>query len=235
MSEEAEKRLAGLRIRESRKAAGLTQEALAKKVGLPQSVISDWERGVLQSWQDHVENLAAAVNQDPSYFATPVETEERVKTLSVRDIPVIGDVQGGDFRMAYEFPVEDREFISVAATAYPAYEGVELRALRVNGPSVNLLYPDGSYVIIMKASDTDVRVGDRVVVYREKAGLCESTIKEVGLEGDRVVLYPRSTHPDHQTPIYLDDEDNPRIEYVVVGSHRIEERPPPPIKWPSRR
>lgn len=237
MSEETEKRLAALRIREARKAAGLTQKALAEALGLQQSVISDWERGELISWRDHLDALADAVDRPKSYFAAPAEIDHGVNTLSVRDLSVIGEVQGGSFRMAYEIPVDEREKIHIAASAYPDYAGVELRALKVNGPSVNLLYPDGSYVIVIKASETDVRPGDKVVVYRRSAGLCEATIKEVGMEGDRVVLYPRSSHVDHQEPIYLnvDDQDAPEIAYVVIGSHKTEERPPPPIKWPLRR
>lgn len=35
----------GSKIREARKAAGLNQGELAEKLGLPQSQVSDWERG----------------------------------------------------------------------------------------------------------------------------------------------------------------------------------------------
>jgi phage repressor protein C with HTH and peptisase S24 domain len=113
-----------------------------------------------------------------------------------------------------------------------------LRALKVVGPSVNELYPDGSYVFVVSAADTDVRQGDKVVVFRRQGALCEATIKEVRVDDDgRVVLHPRSTHPDHQEPIYLEpeDQDGPEIAYVVVGSYRPEERPPPPIQIPRRR
>lgn len=238
MKAETEKRLAGLKIREARKAAGLSQSALGERLGLPQSVISDWERGELQSWREHLPELSRALNQDQSYFDALGATNSGVNTTSVREIPVVGEVQGGSFRMAYEFPPDDRELVPLAVAAYPAYAHVQLRALKVVGPSVNELYPDGTYVIVVSAADTDVRQGDRVVVFRRQSGLCEATIKEVRVDdAGRVVLHPRSTHPDHQEPIYLEpeDQDGPEIAFVVVGSYRPEERPPPPIQIPLRR
>lgn len=237
MEEEARRRVAGLRIREARKAAGISQTDLAKQLGLPQSVISDWERGTLQSWRDYTDELCRVLNTEPGYFATQPESSASVNTTSVREIPVVGEVQGGAFRMAYEFPPEERSAIPISADAYPAYRGVQLRALKVTGPSVNELYPDGTFVIVVSAADTDVRPGDKVVVFRRQGGLCESTIKEVRVEDGRVVLHPRSTHPDHQEPIYLEDEDQdgPEIAFVVIGSYKAEERPPPPIQLRRRR
>ena len=38
-------KIIGERIREARKAAGLSQEQLAKKIGVWQPTLSDWERG----------------------------------------------------------------------------------------------------------------------------------------------------------------------------------------------
>jgi SOS-response transcriptional repressor LexA len=149
---------------------------------------------------------------------------------------VVGQVQGGAFRLAVEFAPEER--FTVPALRVPGYEGVAVRALRVVGPSVNDLYPDGTFVIVVSAADTDVRSGDKVVVYDRRGELAEATIKEVRVEADgRIGLWPRSTHPDFQEPIYLaaDDQEGPEIAYVVIGSTRIEERPPPPITLGRRK
>lgn len=102
---------------------------------------------------------------------------------------------------------------------------------------MDLLYPDGSFVIVVSSAETDVRHGDRVVVYRSQGELREATIKEVRVEADgRIGLWPRSSHPDHQVPIYLDDndQDGPEIAYVVIGVYRPEERPPAPVQFKRR-
>lgn len=221
-------RVIGQRIREARKKAGLNQAELGERVGVVQSVVSDWERGVLESWRDHIEALTRALRITPVYLV--VENEAGPYVQPVGEIEVVGEVQGGAFRLAVEYPAEERYTVPVVPPR--GYERVKLRALKVIGPSVNLIYPDGTFVIVASATDTDVRDGDKVVVYAHKGEMTEATIKELRVEaGGRIALWPRSSHPDHQAPIYLstDDQSGPEIAYVVVGSYRPENRPPPPI------
>jgi transcriptional regulator with XRE-family HTH domain len=221
----------GARIRAARKEAGLTQAELALRLGLPQSVISDWERGVLQSWVDHSDKLSAALGRPKGHFSLPT-----IGLTNTQGIPVIGEVEAGTFRIALEIPPEERIILPIVALS--GIKGVDQVALKVTGPSMDLLYPDGSYVIVVSADDTDVRDGDRVVVYRAQGELREATIKEVRVEPTgRIGLWPRSSHPEHQQPIYLDpeDQDGPEIAYVVIGQFRQEERPPPPVQWRRAR
>lgn len=223
----------GERIRAARKEAGLSQAELGLAMGLPQSVISDWENGKLQSWRESPDKLATVLKKPRGYFTPPSPP------VHTRGIEVVGSVRGGAFQLAVEWPVEDRYEVPVAPL--PGYEGLKLRALRVDGPSMNELYPDGSYVIVVDTADTDVRPGDRVVVYSFQGELREATIKEVRVEKDgRIGLYPRSTHPDFQTPMFIDPRDSdsqdaPEIAYVVVGSFNQEQRPPAPIQFRRKR
>jgi transcriptional regulator with XRE-family HTH domain len=221
----------GERIKAARKAAGLTQAQLGEQMGVTQSVISDWENDRLLSWRQEADKLAVKLGKVKGYFAATANTP-----LETRGVQVVGEVQAGVFRAALEIPPEDRLVLPVLPV--PGYASVELVALRVVGPSMDLLYPDGSYVIVASAYDTDVRDGDRVVVYRSQGMLREATIKEVRVEADgRVGLWPRSSHPDHQAPIYLDsdDQDSPEIAYVVVARYEEERRPPAPIQWRKKR
>lgn len=145
---------------------------------------------------------------------------------------MVGEVQAGVWRTAIEIPEEER--VTLPVTGLPGYTGVQLVGLKVAGSSMDLVYPDGSYVIVASAADTDVRPGDRVVVYRSQGDLREASIKEVQVEPDgKIALWPRSTSPEHQVPIYLDDPEQggPEIAYVVVGQFRAEERPPPPLAY----
>lgn len=223
----------GLKIRAARKDAGLTQAELAEQMGVGQSVVSDWENGKLQSWREVADRLAAKLGKPKTYFA------DLTTPLATTGIPVVGEVQAGVFRLALEIPPDERAIIPVLPV--PGYAHLNLVGLKVLGPSMDLLYPDGSFVIVASAADTDVRDGDRVVVYRSQGELREATIKEVRVEPDgRVGLWPRSTHPDHQEPIYLDhdEQDGPEIAYVVVARYEEERRPPAPIQWrrkPARR
>lgn len=220
------------RIREARKAAGLTQAELGERMSVTQSVVSDWENGKLLSWRDDPEKLAHAVQKPKGYFVAHTGTAS-----PVTGIPVVGEVQAGAFKFALEIPPEERMVLPIVTLS--GVKGVDQVALKVIGPSMDLLYPDGSYVIVIPAEDTDVRDGDRVVVYRTRGELREASIKELRVEDGRIALWPRSTHPDHQLPIYLEDDDNdqdgPEIAYVVIGSFRQEERPAPPIQLRPRR
>lgn len=222
----------GQRIRIARKTAGLSQVELAAQMGVAQSVVSDWENGKLQSWSDVSDRLSEALGLPPGALAENMADPE-----DVQGIPVVGEVQAGVFRLAVEIPPNDRPALPIISLT--GYKGVSQAALKVVGPSMNLLYPEGSFVIVVSAADTDVRDGDRVVVYRSQGELREATIKEVEVEpSGRIALWPRSTHPDHQTPIYLDpgDQDGPEIAYVVVGRFSQEDRPPPPIPpWRLRK
>ena len=216
-------------IRAARKAAGLSQADLAQRVGVTQSVVSDWENGKLQSYTDHAPAIHRALK-------IPLDELSPLTPLSpVTGIEVVGEVQAGVWRVASEFAYEDRTVIPVVGV--PGYGGVKLAALKVVGSSMDLLYPDGSFVIVVSAADTDARHGDRVVVYRAKGELQEASIKEVRVDDDgRVGLWPRSSSPDHQEPIYLDDDEQggPEIAYVVVGRYSMEDRPPPPIQYRRR-
>ena len=216
-------------IRAARKAAGLSQADLAQRVGVTQSVVSDWENGKLQSYTDHAPAIHRALK-------IPLDELSPLTPLSpVTGIEVVGEVQAGVWRVASEFAYDDRTVIPVVGV--PGYGGVKLAALKVVGSSMDLLYPDGSFVIVVSAADTDARHGDRVVVYRAKGELQEASIKEVRVDDDgRVGLWPRSSSPDHQEPIYLDDDEQggPEIAYVVVGRYSMEDRPPPPIQYRRR-
>ncbi len=219
----------GARLKAARKDAQLSQSEVARRLGVPQSVVSDWENDKLASWTDRSDELERLYGKAQGYLKSSMP-------VKARGIEAIGQVQGGAFQLAVEWPEEER--FEVPMAPLPGFEGIDLMALRVVGPSVNQIYPDGTFVIVASAADLDVRPGDKVVVYQHRSGLTEATIKEVRQEPNgRVVLWPRSDHPDFKEPIYLDpeDQDSPEIAFVVVGSFRLEQRPPAPIQHRPRR
>lgn len=138
----------------------------------------------------------------------------------------IGEVAAGVWREAVEWPRSEwlPFLISFVDERHP---GAQRYALRVAGDSMDEVYPDGSYVVIVKLADIGARPkpGDRVVVLRHRQGQTEATVKEYRRDAEkRVWLVPRSSNPAHDS-ILVDkssDADTVEIMGLVVGSQRIE-------------
>lgn len=158
---------------------------------------------------------------------TPPPTS-RIRPVD-RRIPVVGEVAAGLWR---ESPVRELSDVDSWLTMdVQGYERASLRAMKVVGPSMNLVYPEGRFVVIAHPAEAGLRVGDYVVVERSKADLVEITLKEFVVENGRVALWPRSSHEDYQEPIYLKDGDESSqmglsIIGVVVADYSRRERPP---------
>jgi len=155
------------------------------------------------------------------------DTSPRMRSIQ-RSIPVMGEVAAGLWREAMpRTAAEAEEHLPIDV---PGYERAQLYALKVTGPSMDLVYPPGRFVVVAHPAEAGLRVGDYVVVERHKADLVEITVKEFTVSNGRLILLPRSTHPDHQQPIYLrdngeQDQTSPVIVGVVVADYSRRERP----------
>jgi len=158
----------------------------------------------------------------------PVGREKRPES-ALRKIPIMGDTAAGVWREAgMGLTNPDDESLTVDVLGY---ERAALWALRVVGPSMDLVYPPGRYVIVAPPVEAGLRVGDHVVCERQQAGLIEITLKELITINGKNALMPRSSHPDHQEPIILSaaggyDQTAPKIIGVVVADYARRERPP---------
>lgn len=95
--------------------------------------------------------------------------------------------------------------------------------LRIVGPSLNRVAPDGHYAVCQRCSGEKRTLpnGKYVHVERTRGDFVEWTIKKVASDGDVVLLYPDSTHPDQQQPIEFNvDDDQVRILGIVTGWYR---------------
>jgi len=172
-------------------------------------------------------NMQAFISRAPR--PSPKMSALRLKTIS-RQVPVVGEVAAGIWREQVVRELSDvEEFLPIDV---PGYERAQLTALKVEGPSMDMVYPPGRYVVVAHPSEAGLRVGDYVVVQRQKADVFEITLKEFVQEADgRIALWPRSYHEDFQTPIYLDDNGEhdqtaPVIIGVVVADYAKRIRPP---------
>jgi SOS-response transcriptional repressor LexA len=148
-------------------------------------------------------------------------------------IQVRGAVQAGYFTEAMEWPIDDWENISLPRPdGHKSYFG-----LRVKGPSMNRIYPEGTILVCVPMYDYHdmLENGDHVIVQRWDAGMVEATVKEMQRtpEGE-TWLWPRSDHPEYQSPIALPANNGGHSDYmgsndirvvaVVVADYRVRRR-----------
>lgn len=172
-----------------------------------------------------------AARKRTSYFGTTASALERIEgmiTLEVR-----GAVQAGLWAEAVEWPPDEWQTITLPRPdAHRNHFG-----LKVRGPSMNLVYPEGTFLVCVPYLDYGgtLQDGDHVIVERWQGDSVEATVKELRQAQDGTIwLWPRSDHPEHQSPIALprNGDDHPeydgsseiRITAIVVADYRIRAR-----------
>lgn len=90
----------GLRLKQARKAAKMTQASLAKKVGIGQSTIAELEK--TGNGSSHAPTMAAALNCSALWLATgqgemasEIDKNVRPAQIGMRPYPVISHIQAG--------------------------------------------------------------------------------------------------------------------------------------------
>lgn len=228
------------RIEEIRESHKLSMKKLADAASTTASQISKLEkgeRGLDVHWMNRISRAfrELGINISPIDLIVGDITPDTVQPSS-RDIPVIGQVEGGAFREATQW-AEDLQY-HVASTIQNDHHAAKCFGLEVIGESMNKVYPAGTVVIVMPLTDylsipRKLESGDKVVVYRHRAGLIEATIKEFVQKPDsKAELWPRSTHPEYQSPINIHwpngehntDVDCVEIAAVVIQSIKVEKR-----------
>lgn len=141
-----------------------------------------------------------------------------------RQVRVIGLVEAGVWREAVELPSEDQEVFPMPAMA--GYENMEVFGLRVSGPSMNKVFPDGSIAYFVRVPDVEPMVDDMVVVVAKRGPLYETTLKQMGRDKrGRIALYPRSTDPRFQSPVYPEDAGADEVSVIGVAIAKHEPIP----------
>lgn len=229
------------RIREIRKAKGLTLQQLADLAGTTHQTVQRLEKAERKLSQEWMERIGRALGVPPAVLLpTGGQIFEPSDAPFVR-LDIRGEVQAGNWREAVELPVDERKVVHVPRPdGHRRYFGMIAR-----GTSMDLLYPDGTILVCVPIGDYDHALahGLKVIVERrDDHGLFEATVKELRQHADGSVwLWPRSTDPLHQAPIPMPRPDeaaedhagaaNVRITAIVVSSVRPEEPVGPPIVW----
>lgn len=233
------------RLRWARKAAGFASAAQASRThGWNAAAYRHHENGITgfrpgraadyaRAFKVSVEWLILGVGPDPTQGAAASSSGGR---LVVRQVPIAGEVAAGLWREVPDHSLVDAE--ACLQVDVQGYNGVALFALRVAGPSMDRIYPEGRWVIAAPPAEVGLQEDDVVVVRRNRSGLVETTLKQLVVLGDgRVALWPRSTHRDFQSPLYITgseaDQDAPEIVGVVVADYARRERPRRPVFLPA--
>lgn len=201
---------------------GRSQSALARFMGVVPEIVNRMANG-RRSIKAHEADLIRAYLAATTGVggATFPHISPRPTAASV--LVVRGTVEAGSWREV-AFTDLEHDFETLPAPRSVVDSGAF--ALRVAGPSMDRLYPDGSYVVVQPWHGGPLPYGKRVVVERARPdGLVETTVKELvqGRDGEPE-LWPRSNHPAHQAPVTYKDVEGVtvRILGVVIWSMKPE-------------
>lgn len=205
---------------------GKSKGDLAKALGLPNPRITEIIQGRRLVALKELPPLARFLEMDGGDLVLALTGEQiPVSAKGIQQIVVRGAVQAGHWVEAAEFHQDDCYTVPVPDD--PRYPGIKRFGLEVRGPSMNRVYPEGTILVCVHRNDwhKEPASGQRVVVERRKPdGLVEATVKELREDSGKQWLWPNSTHPEHQTPIPLDDGQTDTVEIVAVvtGSYKPE-------------
>lgn len=206
----------GNNIKHARKAAGLTQEDIAKEIGVSKQTVQKYESGVITTISsDKIEIIAKLLKTTPAKLMG-WEDGSSLKLISpsitddVVTFPVLGSIAAGFEEVA----VEDWSGAVVEVpTAYlKGRDKKDFFVLEVRGNSMYPLYHEKDKVLILKQNYIDHNGDVGAVIYD---GEC-ATLKRVDISDDMVRLSP--INPEYQ-PKELKGAD--METYHILGVPRL--------------
>lgn len=198
------KETVGERIHALRKSKNLSQVILAKKVGVSNAAISQWERSETEPKGDNLMSLAAALECSPSHLLYGNAIDENITYVGkVRPglVPVVGDaVLGVDGMIDM---VEYRGgWLKIYSDDPNAY------GLRVRGDSMWPRIQSGEFVLIEPGTTT--HPGDEVFV-RTSEGHNMIKVLNYTREGEYQFT---SINQDHR-PVTMPRNEIQKVEFVA--------------------
>jgi transcriptional regulator with XRE-family HTH domain len=190
---------------------------VAEVLGVSLDQMNVIRTGLLQDARALVEALEAG--------RAPAEGDMRVPVRLGAALPVRYQVQAGAW-----LEVDDMMQARIKGPPVAADERFPVNAQwleMVRGDSVDLYFPEGSFVHVVDAIEIGyvARDEDFVVVdrKREQGGLAERSLKQIAKKGRKIELWPRSRNPKWQSPLnYADrsgDETTVEIAALVLGGY----------------
>jgi hypothetical protein len=188
---------------------GKTNTGLAKAMGVGQPRVAEIKTGTRQVKATELPKMARYLEEPIPAALTPYLAPTTMVGLK-------GSVRAG----YWADPGEETDFTGqyVGVQLPEVYRDIPRKfAVRVEGASMNRLYPDGTILVCASLYDlreTEPIAGKKYIVRRTRRdGAVETTVKEVAPDHTgRVWLWPRSDDPEHQSPIPLEGVEGETIE-----------------------
>lgn len=194
-------------LQRMRRKAGLDQHDVADALGVAISTYRNWEYGYREIKSDSliklselfgcsVDDLLGTGMSIPSSNIIPM-------TLKA---PLYGAITAGEPREMWT--LEDQ--LPIPNNLVDKYPNAFF--LRVDGDSMNVIVPQGSYALINP--DAEVHNGDIVAV---NINGYEATLKTWYKTSNSLILSPNSTNKEHKDIIYSEDSVNcPKVRVIGV-------------------
>ncbi|MBR1762917.1 MAG: helix-turn-helix domain-containing protein [Eubacterium sp.] len=168
---------------------------LARLSKTPESVISQYKKGMYQPKQKRTEQFAKILDVSVSWLMGADVPMENQSTATIKfnypdvsddyiEFPVIGEVAAGFDKIAVEEWTEDK--IKIHPDYLKGKSREDYFVLRVKGDSMYPLYLENDKVLVRRQNSVDYNGQIAVVIYGDDCG----TIKKVEYRNDCIMLVP---------------------------------------------
>ena len=159
----------GERIKYRRESMRLTQDYIAKKLGVAIQTIYKYENGIVTNIPlDKIEKIATALETTPAYLMGWEDNPLLSPTLTedTTTFPVIGEIAAGYDTIALESWEGDT--VEIPNSYLKGRNKEEFIVLRVKGDSMYPLYHEGDKVLILKQSTLNASGDIGAIMYDDE-------------------------------------------------------------------
>ncbi|AGG31727.1 TPA: helix-turn-helix domain-containing protein [Morganella morganii subsp. morganii] len=185
------------RIKARRTQLNMTQQSLAKMLGVSRVSVTKWETGVTKPDGENLHMLAKSLDVSPEWLLfggnEPLSTElvSARKTIAVKQIPVISAVQAGDWTSTYASATIDDvlRWVNTTARVSESAFGLDVKGDSMTNPNGSPTIPEGSTVIVeTQFGSIEDLYGKIVVAILD--GTSDATIKKLVWDAPYTYLIP---------------------------------------------
>jgi len=190
----------------------VTMVELAEAIGMSQATISEWEKG-------NKFPRAGALQQLANFFDVPMDyffKENSYPIAETISIPCFPGISSGVLSLTDGIECDEIEFIKLPASFLGEHSKDEnLIAFKVNGKSMDLLFPDGSPIVALKTGRDNLENGD-IAVYCFENEYAVRRYRRIEQQ-EVIVLSPESTNKSfHDCIVPFKAENNLEIIAKII-------------------